>query len=224
MATDRAGSVAAFFHGNPTSSYLWRNIFPHVAKNSRCIVPVLISFSDSDRVDGLEYIVRDHQRYICISRCRHAYGTHHFRYSRLGSALGLDRASRHEDRVAGIAFIDIFNKFRTPELGRTMIIEQSLFVELILPSGVLRGLTEEEMEVGEKVKKYTAWFLASELPKLFLWVKPGTFIMEHDVEKLSGEMKNSKTLFLGEGSHFMQEDHPHSIGQEIAGWMAELSL
>ncbi|KAK0763654.1 hypothetical protein N5P37_003034 [Trichoderma harzianum] len=267
-----SGPVAVFLHGNPTSSYLWRNIFPHVAKNTRCIVPDLIGFGDSDKVAGLEYRVRDHQRYIdafldaVLPSERVILVIHDW-----GSALGLDWASRHEDRVAGLVlmewiaalnnwntrdqmFRDLFQKFRTPELGRTMIIEQNFFVEKLLPTGVIRGLTDEEMvhycrpfldpvdrepvwrfpneipieghpkEVVEKAQRYTAWLLASELPKLFFWVKPGTFVREQDFERLSSQMKNVKTMYLGAGSHFVQEDHPHSIGQEIVAWMAELGL
>ncbi|KAL6819804.1 alpha/beta-hydrolase [Trichoderma camerunense] len=244
-----SGPVAVFLHGNPTSSYLWRNIFPHVAKNTRCIVPDLIGFGNSDKVAGLEYRVRDHQRYIdafldtVLPSERVILVIHDW-----GSALGLDWASRHE------MFRDLFQKFRTPELGRTMIIEQNFFVDKLLPTGVIRGLTDEEMvhyrrpflnpvdrepvwrfpneipieghpqEVVEKAKNYTAWLLASELPKLFFWVKPGTFVREQDSERLSAQMKNVKTMYLGKGSHFVQEDHPHSIGQEIVAWMAELGL
>ncbi|EHK22813.1 uncharacterized protein TRIVIDRAFT_53919 [Trichoderma virens Gv29-8] len=272
VGTSSSGSVAVFLHGNPTSSYLWRNIFPHVAKDSRCIVPDLIGFGDSDKVAGLEYRVFDHQRYIdafldtVLPTERITFVIHDW-----GSALGLDWASRHEDRVAGIVvmewiaalnnwntrdptFIDLFTKFRTPEVGRTMIIDENFFVEKLLPMGVIRGLTEEEMahyrrpfqtpadreptwrfpneipiggtpmEVAEKVNNYTAWFVATEIPKLFFWVKPGTFIREQDFERLSGQMKNVKTIFLGAGSHFVQEDYPHSVGQEIAEWKAESKL
>ncbi|KAM0265354.1 hypothetical protein ACHAQJ_000195 [Trichoderma viride] len=272
VGTSSSRSVVVFLHGNPTSSYLWRNVFPHVAKKSRCIVPDLIGFGDSDKVPGLEYKVRDHQRYIdafldaVLPTERITLVIHDW-----GSALGFDWASRHEERVAGIAFMEwvpplnswsnrspafkeYFTKFRTPELGRTMIIEQNFFVEKILPSGVIRELTEEEMthyrrpflipadreptwrfpneipieghpkDVWEKAQGYTKWLMASDLPKLFFWVKPGAIIREEDFKALSEEMKNVKTVFLGPGSHYVQEDYPHSIGQEVAEWMAELKL
>lgn len=64
VGSSSSESAVVFLHGNPTSSYLWRNVFPHVAKKSRCIIPDLIGFGDSDKVPGLEYRVRDHQRYI----------------------------------------------------------------------------------------------------------------------------------------------------------------
>jgi haloalkane dehalogenase len=272
VGASSSGSVVVFLHGNPTSSYLWRNVFPHVAKEKRCVIPDLIGMGDSDKVPGLEYRIRDHQRYIdafldaIVPTERITLVIHDW-----GSALGFDWASRHEERVAGIAFMEwipaiggwdsrtgsfkeIFSKLRTPELGRTMIIEQNFFVEKILPMGVLRGLTEDEMthyrrpflnnadreptwrfpneipieghpsEVWEKTQKYTKWLLASDLPKLFFWVRPGTIIREEDFIALSGKMKNVKTVFLGPGSHFVQEDYPHSIGQEVAEWVAESKL
>jgi haloalkane dehalogenase len=46
------GDSVVFLHGNPTSSYLWRNIIPHVAKNARCIAPDLIGMGDSDKLDA----------------------------------------------------------------------------------------------------------------------------------------------------------------------------
>ena len=135
-----------------------------------------------------------------------------------------------------------------------MIMEQNLFVDRILPKGVVQGLTEEEMvhyrrpfpkpedlepvwrfpneipieeypkDVWEKAQKYTSWLLASDVPKLFFWVKPGTFVTEEDFVRLRGAMKNVKTIFLGPGRHFVQEDYPHTIGQEIVEWMAESDL
>ncbi|KAL7813398.1 alpha/beta-hydrolase [Trichoderma gracile] len=272
VGSSSSGSVVVFLHGNPTSSYLWRNIFPHVAKNSRCVVPDLIGFGDSDKVSGLEYRIRDHQRYIdafldaVLPTERISLVIHDW-----GSALGLDWASRHHDRVAGLAlmewittvnswasrdmvFQDHFQKFRTPGLGRSLIMEQNFFVDTLLPMGVVRGLTEEEMvhyrrpflkvedrepvwrfpneipieghpeDVWEKAQRYTSWLLASDLPKLFFWVKPGTFVTEEDFVRLRGAMKNVKTVFLGRGTHFVQEDYPHTIGQEIVEWMAESRL
>ncbi|KAL6690659.1 alpha/beta-hydrolase [Trichoderma pleuroticola] len=264
MATDRGVEISSAFPFEKKKAQV-------LGKNSRCIVPDLIGFGDSDKVAGLEYRVRDHQRYIdafldaVLPSERVVLVIHDW-----GSALGLDWASRHEDRVAGVVlmewiaalnnwntrdemFKDLFQKFRTPELGRTMIIEQNFFVEKLLPTGVIRGLTDEEMvhycrpflnpvdrepvwrfpneipieghpkEVVEMAQRCTAWLLASELPKLFFWVKPGTFVREQDFERLSGQM-NVKTVFLGAGSHFVQEDYPHSIGQEIVAWMAESGL
>lgn len=217
-------STVVFLHGNPTSSYLWRNVFPHVAKRSRCIIPDLIGLGDSDKVPELEYRIRDHQRYIdafldaVLPTERITLVIHDW-----GSALGFDWARRHEDRVAGIAFMEwipaleggweardptfreIFQNLRTPELGRKMIIEDNFFVETVLPRGVFRTLTEEEMteyrrpflvpadreptwrfpneipidghpeEVVEKAQKYTKWLEESDLPKLFFWVKPRTW-------------------------------------------------
>lgn len=273
VGTSSSQSAVVFLHGNPTSSYLWRNVFPHVAKKSRCIIPDLIGFGDSDKVPELEYRVRDHQRYIdafldaVLPTERITLVIHDW-----GSALGFDWASRHEDRVAGVAFMEwipalsggwdarapqfkaTFQPLRTPELGRKMIIEDNFFIETILPGGVFRALTEEEMteyrrpflipadreptwrfpneipldghpeEVWDKAQRYMKWLEESDLPKLFFWVKPGAIIREEHFKTLSVKMKNVKTVYLGPGSHYVQEDYPHSIGQEVSEWMAELEL
>ena len=154
-----------FLHGNPTSSYLWRNIVPHAEGLGRCIVPDLIGQGDSDKLDDVgpgAYRFVDHRHYLDglldaldigdeVVLVIHDWG----------SALGFDWARRHADRVAGIAFMeaivrpvtwaewpdaaaDIFRAFRS-EAGEEMIIEKNLFVEAVLPASVLRDLTEEEM-------------------------------------------------------------------------------
>ncbi|ETS03293.1 alpha/beta-hydrolase [Trichoderma reesei RUT C-30] len=163
VGSSSSGPVAVFLHGNPNSSYLWRNIFSHVSKDNRCVVPDLIGFGDSDKVTGLEYRIRDHQRYIdafldaVLPTGRITFVIHDW-----SSALGLDWASRHHERVAGLAlmewitalsswasrdlvFQDHFRTFRTQDVGRALIIEQNFFVDTILTMGVVRGLTEEEM-------------------------------------------------------------------------------
>ncbi|PTB44885.1 hypothetical protein M441DRAFT_53973 [Trichoderma asperellum CBS 433.97] len=234
VGTSSSEFAVVFLHGNPTSSYLWRNVFPHVAKQGRCIIPDLIGFGDSDKIPGLEYRVRDHQRYIdafldaVLPTERITLVIHDS-----GSALGLDWASRHEDRTTGIAFMEwipalggswdarspefrtTFQDLRTPELGRRMIIEENFFVETILPRAVFRDLTEGEMT------EYRRPFL---IPKLFFWVKPGAIIREEHFKTLSEKMRNVKNVYLGPGSYFVQEDYPHSIGQEVSEWMAELKL
>ncbi|UKZ97178.1 uncharacterized protein TrAFT101_011944 [Trichoderma asperellum] len=99
------GSPTVFLHGNPTSSYVWRNIIPHVSSGSRCIAPDLIGFGDSDKILGLEYRVVDHQFYLdafldaVLPTEKVTLVIHDW-----GSALGFDWARRHEDRIIGIAF------------------------------------------------------------------------------------------------------------------------
>ncbi|KAH8822089.1 putative Haloalkane dehalogenase [Xylogone sp. PMI_703] len=261
------GPTTVFLHGNPTSSYLWRNIIPYTSEKSRCIAPDLIGFGDSDKVPGLEYRVADHQRYLdafldaILPEEKITLVLHDW-----GSALGFDWACRHEDRIRGLAFMEFivpidswescpkvfaesFQAFRTQPLGRELLIDQNMFVEGMLPRGVIRQLTDKEMahyrrpfldatsrepvwrfpnevpimgsppDVWDKTQNYMKWLTQTNLPKLFFWVKPGIFITEERANKYIKELKNTETVYLGTGSHFVQEDYPHIIGQEIAAWM-----
>ncbi len=159
-----AGSdeVVLFLHGNPTSSYLWRNIIPHVADGARCIAPDLIGFGKSDKPD-IAYRFEDHVRYIdgfieALGLDRITLVIHDW-----GSAIGLHWARRHPERVKGIAMMEfiapvpswadwpenlqpVFKAFRTPASGEDMVIGQNFFIEKVLPGAVVRGLTDEEMD------------------------------------------------------------------------------
>ena len=159
------GRSVVFLHGNPTSSYLWRNVIPAVAEHARCIVPDLIGQGDSDKLDDTgpeSYRFVEHRFYLDGLLDQLELGDdvvlviHDW-----GSALGFDWANRHRDRVAGIAFMEaivmpvtweqwpeaargIFQGFRS-EAGESMVIEKNLFVEAVLPGSILRTLSDEEM-------------------------------------------------------------------------------
>ena len=160
------GKTVLFLHGNPTSSYLWRNIIPHLSATHRCIAPDLIGQGDSDKLDDTgpdSYRFVHHRDYLDGLLDQLDIGDevvlviHDW-----GSALGFDWANRHRDRVAGIAFMEaivkpmtwdewpdaatsIFQGFRS-EAGEEMVIEKNLFVEAVLPGSILRDLTDEEMD------------------------------------------------------------------------------
>ena len=159
------GRSVVFLHGNPTSSYLWRNVIPAIAEHARCIVPDLIGQGDSDKLDDTgpeSYRFVEHRFYLDGLLDQLELGNdvvlviHDW-----GSALGFDWANRHRDRVAGIAFMEaivmpvtweqwpeaargIFQGFRS-EAGESMVIEKNLFVEAVLPGSILRTLSDEEM-------------------------------------------------------------------------------
>ena len=158
------GRSVVFLHGNPTSSYLWRNIVPHVADQARCIVPDLIGQGDSDKLDDTgpdSYRFIHHREYLDGLLDQLDLGDDIvFVIHDWGSALGFDWANRHRDRVAGIVFMEaivqpmtwdtwpeaargIFQGFRS-EAGEDMVIEKNLFVEAVLPGSIIRDLTEEE--------------------------------------------------------------------------------
>lgn len=160
-----SGDPIVFQHGNPTSSFLWRDVMPHLADQGRCIAIDLIGMGDSDKLDDPgpdRYTFVEHRDYwesaleaLGVSE-RVTLVIHDW-----GSALGFDWARRHPASVLGIAYMEaivrpvtwaewpdaaraIFQGFRSPA-GEAMILEKNLFVERILPGSVLRDLTDEEM-------------------------------------------------------------------------------
>ena len=165
-----SGQSVVFLHGNPTSSYLWRNIIPHVATTARCVAPDLIGHGDSDKLDDTspgQYTFVQHREYLDgvldaldlgddIVLVIHDWG----------SALGFDWANRHRDRVAGIVFMEaivrpvswdewpelarpIFQAFRS-DAGEEMVIEKNLFVEAVLSGSIIRDLESAEMDEYRK--------------------------------------------------------------------------
>ena len=156
------GDPILFLHGNPTSSYLWRNIIPHVTGQARVVAPDLIGMGKSDKPE-IDYRFLEHSSYV--DGFIEALGLENITLviHDWGSALGFHYARRHEDNVKAIAFMEailapvaswdqfpadfqsLFKMFRTPEVGWNMIVNQNFFVEKILPGSVVRSLTEEEM-------------------------------------------------------------------------------
>jgi len=161
------GEPIVFQHGNPTSSYLWRNIMPGLASYGRCIAVDLIGMGDSDKLDSPgadSYRYVEHRDYL-FSAWEQLGITENvsFVIHDWGSALGFDWACQHPEKVRGIAYMEgivrpmtwdewpeairpLFEGFRS-ESGESMVLEKNVFVERVLPGSVLRGLTEDEMAV-----------------------------------------------------------------------------
>jgi len=165
-----SGDPIVFLHGNPTSSYLWRNVIPHLESLGRCIAPDLIGMGDSDKLansgpDSYRFI--EHREYLdglldaigVGSKAKNVTFVIHD----WGSALGFDWANRHRDQVRGIAYMEaivrpvswqewpeaartLFENFRSPA-GESMVLDKNIFVENVLPASILRGLTDAEKEV-----------------------------------------------------------------------------
>ena len=179
------GDAIVFLHGNPTSSYLWRNIIPHVSDLGRCIAPDLIGMGDSDKLQNSgpeSYRFVEHRKYLDALLEELDLGDrvvlviHDW-----GSALGFDWAQRHRERVKGICYMEaivrpvtwtewpeaargVFQGLRSPA-GEAMILEKNLFVERVLPGSILRDLSDEEMaeyrrpflEAGEGRRPTLTW-------------------------------------------------------------------
>lgn len=161
----RAAPPVVFLHGNPTSSYLWRNIIPYVADRFRCIAPDLIGMGDSDKPD-LPYRFADHARYLEAFLAEVVPGDQpiHFVLHDWGSALGFDWAASHPARVASLAFMEIvlepvptwdqfpdavravFQGMRTPGVGERLVLDDNIFIEKNLPGATVRALTEAELD------------------------------------------------------------------------------
>ena len=161
------GDPIVFLHGNPTSSYLWRNVMPHAEGKGRLIAPDLIGMGDSDKLEdsGPErYRFVEHRRYLdALLDALDVTENVTLVVHDWGSALGFDWANRHREAVRGIAYMEaivkpltwdewpppvrpVFQGFRSPA-GEKMILEQNAFVEQVLPGAVLRKMSEEEMTV-----------------------------------------------------------------------------
>ena len=161
------GDPIVFQHGNPTSSYLWRNVMPHLQDQGRCIAIDLIGMGDSDKLEASgpeRYTFEEHRHYL--DAALEALGVSQsvtWVIHDWGSALGFDWSNRHRDAVAGIAYMEgivrpvtweewpeaargVFQGLRSPA-GEEMILEKNVFVERVLPGSVLRSLNDEEMTV-----------------------------------------------------------------------------
>ena len=158
------GDPVVFLHGNPTSSYLWRNVIPHVEPEGRCLAPDLVGMGDSGKAPAGSYRFVDHARYLDAWLDTLGLGNNVTLVMHdWGSALGFHWARRHPERVGGLVYMEalvrpvtweewpetarkIFQAMRSPA-GEEMVLQKNVFVERILPASVLRGLTEEEMAV-----------------------------------------------------------------------------
>jgi haloalkane dehalogenase len=142
--------------------------------------------------------------------------------------------------------------FRTPEVGWDMIANKNMFVENVLPGSVVRKLSDEEMDryrepfpdaesrkpvwrwpnelpiegepkdVVEAAEAYWAWLQGTDLPKLLFHAQPGALIRAEAAPALKEALKNLTAVDIGPGVHFVQEDNPHKIGEELVKWYGSL--
>ena len=266
-----SGDPIVLLHGNPTSSYLWRNVIPELEGCGRVIAPDLIGQGDSEKLpasegagrysfevafdylDGLLSEIGANQNVTLV--------VHDW-----GSGLGFHWARLNPESVKGIAYMEaivmpmtwddwpesargIFQGFRSSK-GEDLVLERNMFVEAVLPSSILRDLTEDEMaayrapfdapdnrqptlnwprqipiegeppHMVELVEAYGAFMAGSEIPKLFVNADPGSILVGRQRE-FCRTWPNQAEVTV-KGLHFLQEDSPREIGQAVAAWYAGL--
>ena len=263
-----SGDPILFLHGNPTSSYLWRNVMPHVQELGRCLAPDLIGMGQSGPSSDGQYGFEDHRRYLdewleTVGAKDHLTIVAHD----WGSGLGFDWARRHPRAVKGIAYMEaivrpvtwmewpeaarnIFQAMRS-KAGEEIVLTKNVFVERILPSVILRNLTDEEMEEyrrpyikpGESRRPTLTWprqipiegeppHMVEIVQRYADWLSgsevPKLFINADPGSILTGSQRefarswpNQKEVTVT-GRHFIQEDSPNEIGRAIRGWLSSL--
>ena len=266
------GDPIVLLHGNPTSSYLWRNVIPELTGKGRVIAPDLIGQGDSDKLPASE----GPERYSFLTAYDYLDGLlqaigaatnvtlviHDW-----GSGLGFYWAQQHPEALRGIAYMEgivcpvdwddwpegargIFQGFRS-EKGEDLVLQRNMFVEAILPSSVMRGLGEEEMQhyrapfstpddrqptlswprqipisgepadMVDLVSSYGQWMAGNAS-------LPKLFINADPGSILTVKARDfcrtwpNQTEVTVKGTHFIQEDSPVEIGQAVAGWMDSL--
>ena len=266
------GDPIVFLHGNPTSSYLWRDVMPPLEGLGRCVAPDLIGMGDSEKLDDAgpdSYRFVEHRNYLDrlletleinenVTLVLHDWG----------SALGFDWANRHRSAVRAIAYMEaivmpiawadfpepvapVFQAFRSDQ-GESLILEQNMFVEQVLPGAIIRKLSEDEMneyrrpfaEPGEGRRPTLSWPRqipiegdpadVCELVSAYAEWLEGSQIPKLLVGAEPGALLRGKTLDYCRtwpnqkevsvaGVHFIQEDSGAEIGGHIAEWLTGLS-
>lgn len=264
------GDPILFLHGVPTSSYLWRNIIPQLSDKARCIAVDLIGFGKSGKPD-IEYTIQDHIQYIeafidklqlkNITLVLHAWG----------SVIGFDIAMRHPEKFKAIAFLE--SHIRPPttrdmislpvqelamvlssdDAGYDVIMNSNYYVNKVLPGGVLRTLSEDEMKnyrepfdapgscqpiwqflqelpLGDEqtsavpiIEAYSQKLQESDLPKLMMYGIPGFLTTIDTVIWARDHFPNLELVDIGDALHYAQESNPEVIGSALREWYCELA-
>ena len=265
------GDAIIFQHGNPTSSYLWRNVMPHLEGQGRLIACDLIGMGDSEKLtnsgpDSYNYF--EHRDFLFTLLEELNIGKQVvFVIHDWGSALGFDWSFQNQDRIQGIAYMEgivkpvtwdewpenatkVFQGFRS-EAGESMVLDKNIFVERVLPSSIMRELSEEEMDEyrrpflnpGEDRRPTLSWPRQIPIqgePKEVVevvenysnWLSssdlPKLFINADPGSILTGKQRefcrswpNQEEVTV-KGTHFMQEDSPDEIGKAVSRFVSKL--
>ena len=265
------GDTIIFQHGNPTSSYLWRNVMPHLEGQGRLIACDLIGMGDSEKLtnsgpDSYNYF--EHRDFLFTLLEELNIGKQVvFVIHDWGSALGFDWSFQNQDRVQGIAYMEgivkpvtwdewpenatkVFQGFRS-EAGESMVLDKNIFVERVLPSSIMRELSEEEMDEyrrpflnpGEDRRPTLSWprqipiqgepkEVVEVVENYSKWLSssdlPKLFINADPGSILTGKQRefcrswpNQEEVTV-KGTHFMKEDSPDEIGKAVSRFVSKL--
>lgn len=267
------GDICVLLHGNPTSSYLWRKVIAELTPAYRCLAPDLIGMGDSDKLqpsNADRYSFVEHRQYLdgwfdqVVPDQKVVLILHDW-----GSALGFDWARRHPHRVRGIVYMEalvmplswddwpgkataVFQGFRSDK-GEQMVLQDNTFVEGVLPSSIIRKLSDEEMneyrrpflEAGESRRPTLSWprqipidDTPSDVVQIVRdyadWLAQSPvaklFINADPGAILRGRQRefcrgwpNQSEVEVA-GIHFIQEDSGTEIGQAVAKWLTTSDL
>jgi haloalkane dehalogenase len=264
------GAPILFLHGNPTSSYIWRNVIPALEGQGRLIAPDLIGMGASEKLpnvlpDTYRFTTHRYHLWAFIDAVIGLQEKVLLVIHDWGAALGFDWANHHRDRVRGIAYMEAIVRPFTPDDGSSelrpafmalrsdegedLILKQNIFVERILPSLVLRKLSDVEMSEYRKpflksadrwptltwprqipiaghpadvvaiADSYAKWMSENDLPKMFVNAEPGA-ILTGQPREFCRSWKNQTEVTVS-GRHYIQEDSGPEIGRAIASWIRE---
>ena len=265
------GDAIVFQHGNPTSSYLWRNVMPHLEGQGRLIACDLIGMGDSEKLTNSgpnSYSYFEHRDFLFALLEELNIGNKVvFVIHDWGSALGFDWSFQNQERVQGIAYMEgmvkpvtwdewpenatkVFQGFRS-EHGENMVLDKNIFVEKVLPSSIMRELSNEEMNeyrrpflnAGEDRRPTLSWprqipiegepqEVVEVVKNYSNWLSssdlPKLFINADPGSILTGKQRefcrswpNQEEVTV-KGTHFMQEDSPDQIGKAVSSFVSQL--
>ena len=265
------GDTIIFQHGNPTSSYLWRNIMPHLEGQGRLIACDLIGMGDSEKLtnsgpNSYSYFEQRDFLFELLEKLNIGMNVI-FVIHDWGSALGFDWSYQNQERVQGIVYMEaivrpvswdewpenatrVFQGFRS-DAGESMVLEKNIFIERVLPSSIMRELTDTEMNeyrrpfsnLGEDRRPTLSWprqipiqgeprEVVEVVQNYSEWLSssdlPKLFVNADPGSILIGNQRefcrswpNQKEVTV-QGLHFMQEDSPEEIGKAISSFVSQL--